>query len=255
MYICKEVKEKFAPAVKEIHTEVGDAVKTFLDRDRDILEKLVRDELLMFGLGSAQRLEIGNSLLHLKMVESDEYTRARSFIANKTTGMSMQLLLSSLNEAEEKQSGLPTHLVGHVEENGAKMWHWEAELEVLELTSDKEDLFTDTTAAIVALSIIAKHTKTWIECALVFPETDTRDVLPLTPSTIYDAVTYAPESSKAYIEAASRYCSRTYELADLVNMQLIQFSDEDIAANKAAWLKEVQAEEASKAKENKVEKV
>lgn len=255
MYICKEVKEKHAPAVNDIHTTVGTEVKGFLDRDRDILEKLVRDELLMGIYGEVHSLSIGNSLLHLKMVKSDEYTRARSFIANKTTGMSMQLLLSSLNEAEEKQAGLPTHLVGHVEENGAKSWHWEAELEVKELTSDKEDLFTDTTAAIVALSIIAKHTKTWIECALVFPETDTRDVLPITPSTIYDAITYAPESSNAYMEASIRYCNRTYEMADLVNMQLIQFSEEDIAANKAAWLKEVQAQEKSKSQEKKVEKV
>ncbi len=255
MYICKEVKEKHAPAVKGIHAAVGTEVKCFLDRDRDILEKLVRDELLMGNLGEVHSLTIGKSMLHLKMVKSDEYTRARSFIANKTTGMSMQLLLSSLNEAEEKQSGLPTHLVGHVEENGAKSWHWEAELEVMELTSDKEDLFTDTTAAIVALSIIAKQTKTWLECALVFPETDTRDVLPITPSTIYDATTYAPESSKAYMEAAARYCARTYEMDDLVNMQLITFSEDDVAKNKAAWLKEVQASEASKKQEKKVEKV
>ncbi len=255
MYICKEVKELHTPAVNVIHSAVGAVVKNFLDRERDTLEKLVRDELMMGVYGEVRNLTIGKCLLRLKMVKSDEYTRARSFIANKTTGMSMQLLLSSLNEAEEKQAGLPTHLVGHVEENGAKSWHWEAELEVMELTGEKEDLFTDTNAALVALSIIAKHTKTWMECALVFPETDTRDMLPITPSTIYDAVTYAPESSKAYLEASTRYCTRTYEMSDLVNMQLIHFTEEDIAANKAAWLKEVQASEASKKQEKKVEKV
>lgn len=255
MYICKEVEKKHLPAVKAIHAKVGNAVKVFLDRDRETIEGLVRGELLMGNCGSARDLSVGNCVLHLNMVKSDEYTRARSFIANKTTGMSMQLLLSSLNEAEEKQTGLPTHLVGHVEENGAKSWHWEAELEVMELTSNREDLFTNTTAAIVALSIIAKETKTWMKCALTFPETDTADVLPITPSTIYDATTFAHVSSKAYLEASVRYCSRTYDMADLVNMQLVNFSDEDIAANKAEWLKKVQAEEASKAKEKKVEKV
>tara|TARA_Y100001956_G_scaffold11440_2_gene10385 strand:+ start:7617 stop:8387 length:771 start_codon:yes stop_codon:yes gene_type:complete len=256
MHICKEVSKKHAPAVKAIQVQVGETVKAFLNEYQGVFEKMVRDEMLMGTMGEVHSLKIGDSLIHLRIVESTQFKRARSFISNNTTGMSMQLLMSSLTQAEEKGlTELPSHLAGHIVENGARTWHWEAVMEVNELSGEHEQLFTDTTAAIVALSILAKENKTWLECALSFPETSTKDVLPITPSTIYDACGFATAPHTAYMEAAKRYCGRTYTLADLVNMNLIHFTNEDVELNKASWAKEVAAKEAETSKETKVEKV
>lgn len=243
MFICKDVLEKHTPAVEAIQSKVGETVKHFLIEHTDIFQKLVRDEMLMGSLGEVHSLELGDCLIHLKMVESDDYTRARAFIANKTTGISSQLLMSSLESAEKLQDGLPLHLVGHLEEHGARSWYWEAEMEVNELTGKKEQLFVDTTAAIVALSILAKENKTWLNCTLTFPETDSSDTLPITANTIYDAPTFAREPFNAYVDAGKRYCGRTFTMEDMVNMQLIEFTEEDVALNKAEWAKQNPVEE------------
>lgn len=243
MFICKDVLEKHTPAFETIQGKVGETVKQFLVEHTDIFQKLVRDEMLMGSLGEVHSLEIGDSLIHLKMVESNEYNRARAFIANKTTGISSQLLMSSLVEAEKRQNGLPSHLEGHLEEHGARSWYWEADMEVNELTGEKEQLFVDTTAAIVALSILAKENKTWLNCTLTFPETNSSDTLPITPNTIYEAPTFVTEPYTTYVSAGKQYCSRTFTMEDMVNMQLIEFSEADVALNKAEWAKQNPVEE------------
>lgn len=252
MFICKEVSKKYEPTIESLFQKVGNTTQVFLERYRDVFDQLIRDEMMMGKLDEVSGLELGSSTLVIGMHASDQYTKARSFIANKTTGMSMRLLLSSLERAEEARCGLPEHLKGHIAEHGARSWHWRAELSVNELSSSKEELMVDTTAAIVALSIIAKECNTFLWCSLAFPETMYADTLPVTEQTISDACKFNNHKD-GYVATAIAYCKRTYGLEELVNMQLIEFTEDDVAANKAEW--HIQNPKAEWIEEKEVEKV
>lgn len=242
MFICKEVNKKYEPVVEDLFKKVAKTTQVFLERYRDEFDRLVRNEMMMGSLDEIHGLELGGCQLTIGMHSSDKYTKARSFIANKTTGMSMRLLLDSLVEAEENRRELPSHLEGHISEHGARSWHWRCGLSVNDLSSSKEELMVDTTAAIVALSIIAKECNTWLSCNLAFPESNYADVLPVTEQTIADACKFNNHAD-GYVATAIAYCKRTFKLEDLVNMQLIEFTEEDVALNKAEWAKQNPVEE------------